>query len=406
MALNDTPAASRTHIAFFGKRNAGKSSLLNAVTGQEIAVVSDVKGTTTDPVFKTMEILPIGPVMLIDTPGYDDEGLLGELRIKKTKQILNKTDIAVLVLDAQDVDNNIENSDLLNLIKSKNIPYIIVINKIDTIEYAQATVSLPFSGTSVKVSALKGTGIEELKNLLGNLSKATSAPKPIVSDLISEGDVVIMVTPIDSAAPKGRLILPQQMVLRDIIDSNATAVVVKETQLEETLKKLSVKPALVITDSQVFDIADKLTPKDIPLTSFSILMARYKGYLQTAIKGINAIKNIKDGDTILVAEGCTHHRQCGDIGTIKIPNWLRKYTGKNFKIETCSGGDFPEDLTKFALIIHCGGCMLNETEMAHRLSVAREQGIPMVNYGVAIACMHGILKRSLQPFPTVAELLK
>lgn len=400
MALNDTPAASRTHIAFFGKRNAGKSSLLNAVTGQEIAVVSDVKGTTTDPVFKTMEILPIGPVMLIDTPGYDDEGLLGELRIKKTKQILNKTDIAVLVLDAQDIDNNnIENSELLNLIKSKNIPCIIVINKIDTLEYAQATVSLPFSSTSVKVSALKGTGIEELKNLLGNLSKATSAPKPIVSDLISEGDVVIMVTPIDSAAPKGRLILPQQMVLRDIIDSNATAVVVKETQLEETLKKLSVKPALVITDSQVFDIADKLTPKDIPLTSFSILMARYKGYLQTAIKGIDAIKNIKDGDTILVAEGCTHHRQCGDIGTIKIPNWLRKYTGKNFKIETCSGGDFPEDLTKFALIIHCGGCMLNEREVLYRMKCANDAGIPFTNYGTAIAEMKGILQRSLQVFP-------
>lgn len=396
MALNDTPAASRTHIAFFGKRNAGKSSLLNAITGQEIAVVSEIKGTTTDPVFKTMEILPIGPVMLIDTPGYDDEGILGELRIKKTKQVLNKTDIAILVLDAQDQEiNDIENNELLNLIKSKNIPYIIVINKIDTLDAADADTALPSVGPLIQVSTLKGTGIEELKNLLGNISKSAFAPKPIVSDLISEGDVVIMVTPIDSAAPKGRLILPQQLVLRDIIDSNAIAIVVKETELADALNKLAVKPALVITDSQVFDVADNLTPKDIRLTSFSILMARYKGYLETAIKGIDAIKNLKEGDTILVAEGCTHHRQCGDIGTVKIPAWLRKYTGKDFKFETCSGGDFPEDLSKYALIIHCGGCMLNEREVLYRMKCANDAGVPFTNYGTAIAEMKGILRRCL-----------
>lgn len=397
MALNDTPAANRTHIAFFGKRNAGKSSLLNAVTGQELAVVSDIKGTTTDPVFKTMELLPIGPVMLIDTPGYDDEGILGEQRVKKTRQVLNKTDIAVIVVDVTDKDcKDIAGSELLNLIKSKNIPYLVVYNKIDAVKDAGKLDFATADNNYVMVSAVDGSGIEDLKNTLGKLAKSSSAPKPIVSDLISEGDIVIMVTPIDSAAPKGRLILPQQLVLREIIDSNAIAVVVKENQLKETFEKLATKPALVITDSQVFDIADQFTPADIPLTSFSILMARYKGFLDTAVKGIEAIDKLKDGDTILISEGCTHHRQCGDIGTIKIPAWLKKYTGKNFNIETSSGGDFPEDLSKYALILHCGGCMLNEREVMYRMKCANDAGVPFTNYGTAIAKMKGILERSIR----------
>lgn len=397
MALNDTPAANRTHIAFFGKRNAGKSSLLNAVTGQELAVVSDIKGTTTDPVFKTMELLPIGPVMLIDTPGYDDEGILGEQRVKKTRQVLNKTDIAVLVVDVTDKDcKDIAGSELLNLIKSKNIPYLVVYNKIDAVKDAGELDFATADNNYVMVSAVDGSGIEDLKNTLGKLTKTSSTPKPIVSDLISEGDIVIMVTPIDSAAPKGRLILPQQLVLREIIDSNAIAVVVKENQLKETFEKLATKPALVITDSQVFDIADQFTPADIPLTSFSILMARYKGFLDTAVKGIEAIDKLKDGDTILISEGCTHHRQCGDIGTIKIPAWLKKYTGKNFNIETSSGGDFPEDLSKYALILHCGGCMLNEREVMYRMKCANDAGVPFTNYGTAIAKMKGILERSIR----------
>ena len=397
MALNDTPAANRTHIAFFGKRNAGKSSLLNAVTGQELAVVSDIKGTTTDPVFKTMELLPIGPVMLIDTPGYDDEGILGEQRVKKTRQVLNKTDIAVLVVDVTDKDcKDIAGSELLNLIKSKNIPYLVVYNKIDAVKDAGELDFATADNNYVMVSAVDGSGIEDLKNTLGKLAKTSSTPKPIVSDLISEGDIVIMVTPIDSAAPKGRLILPQQLVLREIIDSNAIAVVVKENQLKETFEKLATKPALVITDSQVFDIADQFTPADIPLTSFSILMARYKGFLDTAVKGIEAIDKLKDGDTILISEGCTHHRQCGDIGTIKIPAWLKKYTGKNFNIETSSGGDFPEDLSKYALILHCGGCMLNEREVMYRMKCANDAGVPFTNYGTAIAKMKGILERSIR----------
>ncbi len=403
MSLNSTPAANRTHIAFFGKRNAGKSSLLNAVTDQEIAVVSDVKGTTTDPVYKTMELLPIGPVMLIDTPGFDDEGYLGELRIKKTRLILNKTDIAVLVVDSSEkLNENDSIFELLDLIKSKNIPCVVVYNKIDS---ASENYDFTLLGDNfVKVSALTRSGIENFKNVLGNLAKTSSISKPIVSDLISAGDVVIMVTPIDSAAPKGRLILPQQLVLRDIIDSDAIAVVVKENQLSETFEKLSSKPALVITDSQVFDVVDKLTPSDVPLTSFSILMARYKGFLETSLRGIAALENIKNGDKILIAEGCTHHRQCGDIGTVKIPAWLKKHTSKNFTIETCSGGDFPEDLSKYALIIHCGGCMLNEREVLYRMKCANDANIPFINYGTAIAQMKGILQRSVQIFSDCNEI--
>ena len=397
MGLNDTVSAERVHIGFFGRRNAGKSSLVNAVTGQALSVVSDVRGTTTDPVKKAMELLPIGPVVIIDTPGYDDEGILGEQRVKKTRQVLNKTDIAVLVIDAALAQiQDEQDRELLQLIKSKNIPYIVVYNKIDATENAEISDTTDTLETFVKVSALTGAGIEDLKNTLGKLAKSSYTPKPIVSDLISEGDIVIMVTPIDSAAPKGRLILPQQLVLREIIDSNAIAVVVKENQLRETFEKLATKPALVITDSQVFDIADKFTPKDIPLTSFSILMARYKGFLDTAVKGIEAIDKLKDGDTILISEGCTHHRQCGDIGTIKIPAWLKKYTGKNFNIETSSGGDFPEDLSKYALILHCGGCMLNEREVMYRMKCANDAGVPFTNYGTAIAKMKGILERSIR----------
>lgn len=398
MALNDTPAASRTHIAFFGKRNAGKSSLLNAITNQEISIVSNIKGTTTDPVQKTMELLPIGPVMLIDTPGLDDEGILGELRIKKARQILNKTDIAIIVIDANDDGSPYTlEIELISIIKEKNIPYMVVFNKCDLANKA-VDVNEALLHNSVNVSSLTKAGIEELKNKLGSMAKNAFVSKPIVNDLIKAGDIVVMVTPIDSAAPKGRLILPQQLVLRDIIDSDATAIVVKENNLENTLSKLITPPSLVITDSQVFDIANNATPKDIPLTSFSIIMARFKGYLETAIKGIKAIDKLEDGDTILISEGCTHHRQCGDIGSIKIPNWLRKYTGKKLNIQTTSGSDFPENLSLFALIIHCGGCMLNEREVLYRMKCAEDACVPFTNYGIAIAKMKGILDRSIEIF--------
>ena len=398
MALNDTPAANRTHISFFGKRNAGKSSLLNAVTNQEISIVSNIKGTTTDPVQKTMELLPIGPVMLIDTPGLDDEGILGELRIKKARQILNKTDIAIIVIDAseQNASYTLE-TQLISIIKEKNIPYMVVFNKCD-LNNSIASVDDILLHNSVYVSSVTKTGIEEFKNKLGTVAKNTFIVRPIVSDIIKSGDTVVMVTPIDSAAPKGRLILPQQLVLRDIIDSDATAIVVKENNLENALSKLSSPPSLVITDSQVFDVVDKITPENIPLTSFSIIMARIKGYLETAVKGINAIDSLKDGDTILISEGCTHHRQCGDIGSIKIPAWLKKYTGKNLNIQTTSGVDFPENLSEYAMIIHCGGCMLNEREVLYRMKCANDAGIPFTNYGIAIAKMKGILNRSIEIF--------
>lgn len=407
MALNDTPAANRVHIAFFGKRNAGKSSLLNAITNQEVSIVSDVKGTTTDPVQKTMELLPIGPVMLIDTPGLDDEGILGELRIKKARRILNKTDIAVIVIDSSEqVSPESLEIELLNIISEKNIPYLIVYNKCEFLSEAQiSSASLRtinnhkiLPENQIYVSALTGYGINDLKNRLGTISKKSFVQRPIVNDLIKPGEIVVMVTPIDNAAPKGRLILPQQLVLRDIIDSDAIAIVVKENNLESALSNLSTPPSLVITDSQVFDISDRLTPKNIPLTSFSIVMARFKGYLETAVKGINAIDSLKDGDKILISEGCTHHRQCGDIGSIKIPAWLNKYTGKTFDIHTTSGIDFPEDISKYSLIIHCGGCMLNEREVLYRMKCANDAGIPFTNYGIAIAKMKGILKRSIEIF--------
>ena len=394
MGMNNTPASERIHIGFFGRRNAGKSSIVNAVTGQELAVVSDVKGTTTDPVYKTMELLPLGPVMIIDTPGFDDEGMLGELRIKKTKQVLNKTDIAVLVVDAAEGLKECDR-ELIRLFEAKRISYLIVYNKSDLLD------EIPAAGEKeIYASALKKEHIFEVKERIGALKEQTEE-KCIIADKLDRGDFVVLVVPIDSAAPKGRLILPQQQTIRDILDAGAMAIVTKESELTTTLEGLGKKPAMVITDSQVFKAVAPMVPKDIPLTSFSILMARYKGLLDAAAPGAAAVEHLKDGDTILIAEGCTHHRQCDDIGTVKIPNWLRKYTGKNIKIETCSGTEFPEDLTKYAMVIHCGGCMLNEREVRYRTKCAVDQGVPITNYGTLIAYMNGILKRSLEIFPEI-----
>ena len=394
MGMNNTPASERIHIGFFGRRNAGKSSIVNTVTGQELAVVSDVKGTTTDPVYKTMELLPLGPVMIIDTPGFDDEGMLGELRIKKTKQVLNKTDIAVLVVDAAEGLKECDR-ELIRLFEAKRIGYLIVYNKSDLLD------EIPAAGEKeIYASALKKEHIFEVKERIGALKEQTEE-KCIIADKLDRGDFVVLVVPIDSAAPKGRLILPQQQTIRDILDAGAMAIVTKESELTTTLEGLGKKPAMVITDSQVFKAVAPMVPKDIPLTSFSILMARYKGLLDAAAPGAAAVEHLKDGDTILIAEGCTHHRQCDDIGTVKIPNWLRKYTGKDIKIETCSGTEFPEDLTKYAMVIHCGGCMLNEREVRYRTKCAVDQGVPITNYGTLIAYMNGILKRSLEIFPEI-----
>lgn len=397
MGLNSTPSANRIHIGFFGQRNAGKSSLVNAVTGQDLAVVSDTKGTTTDPVYKSMELLPLGPVMIIDTPGFDDQGSLGGLRIKKTRQVLNKTDIAILVIDAS-VGISYQDEELLDLIKKKEIPYLLVYNKTD-----EEGALVP--SDAISVSARTGQGIQELKERMGTLQKPDDGTKRIVGDLIRSSDFVVLVVPIDSAAPKGRLILPQQQTIRDILEADAVSIVVRENELKNTLEHLGQKPALVITDSQVFPKVSADTPEDIPLTSFSILMARYKGFLDIAVQGVHAIEKLKDGDTVLIAEGCTHHRQCDDIGTVKIPRWLRQYTGKNLNIETSTGTEYPEDLNGYSLIIHCGGCMLNEREMQYRMRCAVDSGIPFTNYGITIAYMKGILKRSLGIFPhLLAEL--
>lgn len=398
MGMNNTPASERTHIGFFGRRNAGKSSIVNAVTGQELAVVSDVKGTTTDPVYKTMELLPLGPVMIIDTPGFDDEGMLGELRVKKTKQVLNKTDIAVLVVDASEGIKECD-KELIDLFEAKQINYLIVYNKSDLLDEVPAA-----EEKEIYASALKKENIFEVKERIAAL-KEQNEEKSIIADKLNRGDFVVLVVPIDSAAPKGRLILPQQQTIRDILDAGAIAIVTKESELTATLEGLGKKPAMVITDSQVFKTVAPMVPKDIPLTSFSILMARYKGLLDVAAPGAAAVEHLKDGDTVLIAEGCTHHRQCDDIGTVKIPNWLRKYTGKEIKIETCSGTEFPEDLTKYAMVIHCGGCMLNEREVRYRTKCAVDQGVPITNYGTFIAYVNGILKRSLEVFPEILETL-
>ena len=415
MGLNSTPSANRVHIGFFGRRNAGKSSVVNAVTGQELAVVSDTKGTTTDPVYKSMELLPIGPVMIIDTPGFDDEGALGELRVRKTKQVLNKTDIAVLVVDATEGKKQCD-EELIRIFKEKEIPYIIVNNKADLLsdeiseKVCQNNVSeqrkaeqnvLLSSGQEQYVSALTGAGIYELKECIGKLTPNEDMTLKIVGDLLHPGDFVVLVVPIDSAAPKGRLILPQQQTIRDVLEANAAAIVVKESELKQTLEQLGRSPAMVITDSQVFERVSEEVSEEIPLTSFSILMARYKGYLETAVNGVAAIDHLKDGDKILISEGCTHHRQCDDIGTVKIPRWLKQHTGKELIIETSSGTEFPEDLTSYALVIHCGGCMLNEREVKYRMKCAEDQKVPFTNYGIAIAQMKGILKRSIELFPNL-----
>lgn len=397
MSLNDTPSANRIHIGFFGCRNAGKSSVVNAITGQELAVVSDVLGTTTDPVQKAMELLPLGPVMIIDTPGFDDVGELGEKRIQKTKQILNRTDIAVLVVDAKK-GFTATDKQLLALIQEKQLPYLIIYNKSDLLE------KIPKEEEhSIYISALEKIGIQECKEKLAHQIPTEDMTLQIVGDLLCPGDLAVLVIPIDSAAPKGRLILPQQQVIRDILEAGAAAVTVRNTELAQTLQKLEGKVRMVITDSQAFEEVAAIVPKEIPLTSFSILMARFKGYLETAVKGIQAVDFLKDGDRILISEGCTHHRQCEDIGTVKLPNWLLKYTGKDLKFEWSSGREFKEDLSPYAMVIHCGGCMLNEREVKYRMKCAVDQGIPFTNYGIAIAYMKGILQRSIEPIPNLPQ---
>lgn len=396
MGLNSTPSAERVHIGFFGKRNAGKSSVVNAVTNQELSVVSDVKGTTTDPVYKAMELLPLGPVEIIDTPGFDDEGELGSLRVKKTKQILNKTDIAVLVIDGS-VGLTAAESELIGLFVKKSIPYLIVYNKSDIAPKTNC------AENEISVCALTGSNISELKEKIASLVKSDSESRRIIGDIIKPEDIIVLVTPIDEAAPKGRIILPQQQTLRDILDADALAVVTKEFQLEAALKKLAVKPALVITDSQAFAMVSKIVPEDIPLTSFSILMARFKGFLESAVIGAAAIDDLKDGDKVLISEGCTHHRQCGDIGSVKLPALLRKKTGADIDITLSSGRDFPEDVSQYKLVIHCGGCMLNEREIKYRMNSAEECNVPFTNYGTALAHLNGILKRSLGIFPDLLE---
>ena len=401
MSLNDTPSGERLRISFFGMRNVGKSSLVNAVTGQELAVVSDTLGTTTDPVSKAMELLPLGPVVITDTPGIDDEGSLGEKRVKKTRQILNKTDIAILVTD---ITRGMEKpeEELIEIFKSKDIPYLIVRNKMDL-----GGTSVTSTETNViDVSAQNQTNIYELKELIGKTFKPEENPVKLVGDIISPNEFIVLVIPIDESAPKGRLILPQQQAVRDILDAGAYAITTRETELEELLRRQSPKPDLVITDSQAFAMVSKITPEDIPLTSFSILMARYKGFLDTAVRGATVIDSLQEGDKILISEGCSHHRQCGDIGTVKLPKMLTKRTGKTFDINTSSGNDFPDDLSEYKLIIHCGGCMLSSREMVYRMKCAQDAGVPFTNYGVSIAYMNGILKRSLGVFPELSKLVK
>lgn len=401
MSMNQTPSANRLHIGFFGRRNAGKSSVVNAVTNQEMSVVSDVKGTTTDPVTKSMELLPLGPVLIIDTPGYDDEGALGELRIKRTRQILNKTDIAVLVVDAT-VGMTAVDHELIDLFKDKKIPHLIVYNKCDLLKVRDMKL-LSEDANAVLVSATDKRNIDQLKEKL-SLMVDTGEEKHLVADLVSEGDMVILVVPIDSAAPKGRLILPQQQMIRDLLFAGAVSVVIKENEVSETIAALNRKPRMVITDSQAFKLVARTTPDDIYLTSFSILMARYKGFLKSAVNGAMAIDMLKDGDKVLICEGCTHHRQCDDIGTVKLPNWINAYTGKQLTYEFTSGGGFPDDLSKYSVVIHCGGCMLNEREMKYRMKCAEDQNVPFTNYGTVIALTQGILTRALQVFHGVYEL--
>lgn len=403
MGMNETPASERVHIGFFGKRNAGKSSVMNAVTGQNLAVVSEVKGTTTDPVLKSMELLPLGPVVMMDTPGIDDEGELGSLRVGKSRQTLNKTDAAVLVLDGTEGFSR-EDKELLELIRKKEIPWIAVLNKRDKLsdqEVCQAEDSLRKNGIQENeflwVSAEKKMGIQELKERIALLAKPRENSRRLAGDLLAPGDLVILVVPVDKAAPKGRLILPQQQTIRDILESGASAIVVRDTELADILARLEGKVRMVITDSQAFGKVGKIVPQEIPLTSFSILFARYKGELEPLLSGIQAVEGLADGDTVLISEGCTHHRQCNDIGTVKIPGWLQEYTGKQLNFRFTSGGEFPDELAEYALIVHCGGCMLNAREMRYRIACARDAQVPITNYGMLIAHLKGLLKRSLLP---------
>ena len=406
MSLNATPSSERVHIGIFGKRNAGKSSLINAITGQNLAIVSEAKGTTTDPVYKAMELLPMGPVMIIDTPGIDDEGVLGNLRIQKAYQVLNKTDIALVIIDAA-VGPSAEDLRLIKRINTKKIPLLIVINKCETINEDKKTAyqALLSNGKLLFVSAEQKLNIFELKEAIAQTVPADENKAQIVADLLSPSDFVVLVVPIDSAAPKGRLILPQQQTIRDILEADAAAIVVKENELTNTLQNLGKRPKLVITDSQVFKKVAAETPADILLTSFSILFARYKGNLQTAVQGVTALDSLEDGDKILIGEGCTHHRQCDDIGTVKLPRWIKEYTGKNPEFIFTSGTEFPLDLSPYKMIIHCGACMLNEREMQYRIKCAADQNIPFTNYGITIAYINGILKRTVEPFPQIYKLL-
>ena len=408
MSMNQTPASERVHIGFFGRRNAGKSSVMNAVTGQDLAVVSDVRGTTTDPVYKSMELLPLGPVVMMDTPGIDDEGELGALRVRKSYQVLNKTDAAVLVIDGG-VGVTPEDKALLKRIREKKIPYVIAVNKKelaapDALEKIVDELNSE-DGQIIAVSAATGEGIDELKEQIAAAADTEEPERYIVRDLLKPSDMAVLVVPIDKAAPKGRLILPQQQTIRDILEADAVSVVVKETELKNVLGQFQNKPKMVITDSQAFERVAADTPEDILLTSFSILFARYKGDLAAVVKGVTSLDTLEDGDAILISEGCTHHRQCDDIGTVKLPRWIREYTGKEIRIETTSGTEFPDDLTKYKMIVHCGGCMLNEREMKYRLKCAEDQGVPMTNYGITIAYMKGILKRSVEVFPEIFEML-
>lgn len=408
MGMNQTPASERVHVSFFGKRNAGKSSIINAVTGQDLAIVSSVMGTTTDPVYKTMELLPLGPVMVIDTPGIDDEGELGALRVRKSYQVLNKTDIAILVIDST-AGKGEEELELIHRFHKKGIPYLIVYNKIDLLSTEKIKdLAMSVRAGEVLVSASDGMNIQELKEKIASLKPEDTHKYPLIQDLIEPLDLVILVVPIDKAAPKGRLILPQQQTIRDILERGALSLVVRDTELKSTLDHFlaqGVCPKLVVTDSQAFARVSKAVPENITLTSFSILFSRYKGELETQLKGIAALSSIEDGDRILIAEGCTHHRQCGDIGTCKMPEWIRNYTGKKPVFEFTSGTEFPDDVSSYKIVVHCGGCMLNEREMKYRIACCQDQGVPITNYGILIAQVTGILKRSLGPFPEMQKLI-
>lgn len=408
MGMNQTPASERVHISFFGKRNAGKSSVINAVTGQDLAIVSSVMGTTTDPVYKTMELLPLGPIMVIDTPGIDDEGELGALRVRKSYQVLNKTDIAILVIDST-AGKGEEELELIHRFHKKGIPYLIVYNKIDLLSTEKIKdLAMSVRAGEVLVSASDGMNIQELKEKIASLKPEDTHKYPLIQDLIEPLDLVILVVPIDKAAPKGRLILPQQQTIRDILERGALSLVVRDTELKSTLDHFlaqGVCPKLVVTDSQAFARVSKAVPENITLTSFSILFSRYKGELEIQLKGIAALSSIEDGDRILIAEGCTHHRQCGDIGTCKMPEWIRNYTGKKPVFEFTSGTEFPDDVSSYKMVVHCGGCMLNEREMKYRIACCQDQGVPITNYGILIAQVTGILKRSLGPFPEMQKLI-